>query len=99
MTITGSGGVVVKKIATSKTFDRQYKKLPPDIKNRLKDVFKDLLKNPRPLGLRFEKLKGYKKPDIYTVHITGNYKLSFEIEGDLAKLRCVGNHNEIDRHP
>jgi mRNA-degrading endonuclease RelE of RelBE toxin-antitoxin system len=99
MTITGSGGVVIKTIATSKTFDKQFKKLPQDIKASLKDVFNDLLKDPRPPGLRFEKLKGYKKPDIYTVHITGNYKLSFEIDGSQAKLRCVGNHNEIDRRP
>jgi mRNA-degrading endonuclease RelE of RelBE toxin-antitoxin system len=99
MTQTGAGGVVVKTITPSKTFERQFKKLPQDIKDSLKDVFKDLLQNPRPSGLRFEKLKGYKKPDIYTVHITGNYKLSFEIDGCQAKLRCVGNHNEIDRRP
>jgi len=99
MTQTGSGGVIVKTITPSKTFERQYKKLPQNIKDSLKDVFNDLLKNPRPLGLRFEKLKGYKKPDIYTVHITGNYKLSFELDGSDAKLRCVGNHNDIDRRP
>jgi len=44
-------------------------------------------------------LKGYHKPNIYTVHITGNFKMSFEITGNEAKLRCVGNHNEIDRRP
>lgn len=26
-------------------------------------------------------------------------QISFEIEGTLAKLRCVGNHNDIDRTP
>lgn len=73
--------------------------MPKNIQEALKDVFNDLLNDPRPPGLRFEKLKGYKNPDIYTVHINGNYKLSFEIEGSNAKLRCVGNHNDIDRRP
>lgn len=99
MTITGAGGVVIKRISTSFGFDRQYKKLPPEIKQLVPEKLQDLLKNPFPAGLRFEKLKGYRRPDIYTVHITGNYKISFEIEGTLAKLRCVGNHNDIDRNP
>jgi mRNA-degrading endonuclease RelE of RelBE toxin-antitoxin system len=75
------------------------KKLPHEIKQLVPEKLQDLLKNPFPAGLRFEKLKGYRRPDIYTIHITGNYKISFEIEGTLAKLRCVGNHNDIDRTP
>jgi mRNA-degrading endonuclease RelE of RelBE toxin-antitoxin system len=94
MTQTGLGGVVIKTITPSTSFHRQFKKLPQDIQKILPDVFRDLLKSPRPAGLGFEKLKGYKKPNIYTVHITGNYKLSFEINGSDAKLRCVGNHND-----
>ena len=99
MTITGAGGVAIKTLTPSKGFERQYKRLPKEIQARLADVFTDMLKDLRPPGLRFEKLKGYKKPDIYTVHITGNYKMSFEIDGDNAKLRCIGNHNDIDRQP
>lgn len=60
---------------------------------------RDLLKNPRPHGLAFEKLKGYKRPDIYTIHVTGNYKISFEIKGDLVILRRVSDHDTIDRKP
>jgi plasmid maintenance system killer protein len=59
----------------------------------------DLKKVPVPSGLKFEKLKGYNRPDIYTIHINGNYKISIEIKGDEAILRCVANHNEIDRAP
>jgi len=43
--------------------------------------------------------KGYKYPAIYTVHVTGNYKLSFEVSGSMAILRCIGSHNKIDRAP
>ena len=59
----------------------------------------DLIKDPRPPGLRFEKLKRYRNPEIYTIHITGNYKISFEVDGNIAILRTIGNHNAIDRQP
>ena len=99
MTVVGAGGVVILELKTSSRFKKQFKKIPPEIKKDLEQVFTHLLENPRPSGLRFEKLKGYRKTDIYTIHINGNYKISFEIESSTAKLRCVGVHNEIDRHP
>lgn len=49
--------------------------------------------------LGFEKLKGYRRPDIYTIHIEGNYKASFEIIGSEAVFRRIGNHDKIDRAP
>ncbi len=52
-----------------------------------------------PPGLAFEKLHGYSNPDIYTIHVTGNYKISFEISKAIAFLRRVGTHDEIDRLP
>jgi mRNA-degrading endonuclease RelE of RelBE toxin-antitoxin system len=99
MTIVGSGGVVITQFAPTEKYKKQFKKLPSDIQKEAKEKLKDLLKNPRPPGLRFEKLKGYSNPNIYTIHITGNFKMSFEIKGSVAVLRCVGNHNEIDRRP
>ncbi|MFI3223248.1 MAG: hypothetical protein QX191_09455, partial [Methylococcaceae bacterium] len=70
-----------------------------EIKVVIPEKLNDLFKQPFPAGLKFEKLKGYRRPDIYTIHINGNYKISFEIVGCVAKLRCVGNHNDIDRLP
>jgi len=99
MTVTGAGGVIVKQLSTTSRFDKQFKKLPPEIQRLVPQKLEGLLANPRPAGLRFEKLKGYARPDIYTIHITGNYKISFEVAGSLVILRCIGNHNEIDRLP
>ena len=99
MTITGAGGTVIMQLSLSPRFEKQYKKLPPEIKAAVPEKLNDLLKQPFPAGLKFEKLKGYRRPDIYTIHINGNYKISIEIEGAVAKLRCVGNHNDIDRSP
>jgi len=99
MTVTGTGGVVIKTISFSSRYKKQYKKLPRNIQNSIKGVLADLMKTPMPAGIKFEKLKGYKKPNIYTLHITGNFKMSFETIGSEAKLRCIGNHNDIDRMP
>ncbi len=99
MTITGAGGVVITQIAFSEKFQKQFQKLPPEIQELVPKKLTDLKKQPFPAGLKFEKLKGYRRPDIYTIHVTGNYKISFEIIGNLAQLRCVGNHDTIDRSP
>ena len=99
MTIIGKGGVVIASITLTEAFKKRYKKMPEDIQSLFPGKIDDLQKSPMPAGLRFEKLKGYTKPNIYTIHLTGNYKLSFKIEGDNAILRNIGTHNEIDRNP
>lgn len=99
MTVTGAGGVVIEKIAFSDKFKKQFQKLSPEIKELVPKKLEDLKKQLRPAGLKFEKLKGYHRPDIYTIHITGNYKISLEIVGTEARLRCIANHDTIDRSP
>jgi mRNA-degrading endonuclease RelE of RelBE toxin-antitoxin system len=99
MTIVGAGGVVIRTIRFSPRFERDFKKLPPELKPPCNAVLPKLLEHPHPPGLRFEKLKGYNKPSLYSLHITGNYKVSLEIQGDCAILRRVACHDEIDRLP
>lgn len=99
MTQVGKGGVALAKLDYRRTFERDFKKLTAELQELVRKKLDDLLAEPRPPGLRFEKLKGYKRPDIYTIHITGNYKMSFEIEGDIAILRRVANHDKIDGSP
>lgn|GEM_PF-5859905 len=71
MTRVGSGGAVITKIDFTKRFKRQYEKIPPEIKKLVPLKLNDLIKDPRPPGLRFEKLKRYRNPENYTIHITG----------------------------
>jgi mRNA-degrading endonuclease RelE of RelBE toxin-antitoxin system len=100
MTEVGAGGVVIKGWRPSKRFKKSIRKLSKNIRDRVYKRLDDLQKNPMPPGLGFEKLKGHSDPDIYTIHITGNFKVSMEMQdGDVAFLRNVGNHNEIDRSP
>ena len=99
MTEVGTGGVSIATWSASAVFKRQYRKLSKQMQVLVDAKLKDLVKNPMPPGLRFEKLKGYRNPDVYTIHITGNYKLSLEIKGPAAHIRKVGNHDDIDRSP
>lgn len=99
MTVTGAGGVVITRWSKSKRFHRDYDKLELSMRDLVDSKLQDLARNPMPPGLAFEKLKGHNSPPVYTVHVTGNYKISMEISGGHAFLRRVGPHNEIDRAP
>ena len=99
MTITGAGGVEIASWRKLKRFHKEYGGLDIELRDTVDEKLQQLTKDPRPAGLGFEKLKGYANPDIYTIHVTGNYKISLTIDGGLATLRRVADHNEIDRCP
>lgn len=99
MTITGAGGVSITRWRKSKRFHKDYDKLGIELRDLVDAKLQDLARPIRPAGLAFEKLKGHASPPIYTVHVTGNYKISMEIEGTEAFLRRVAPHDEIDRAP
>ena len=91
--------MVIAKWAKRQRFHKDYEKLTIPQRDLVDQKLQDLVKNPRPRGLRFEKLKGYSNPDVYTFHCDGNYKVSMEINGSEAILRRVGTHNDVDRAP
>lgn len=92
----------IAKVDMGRTsFARALRALPREIQGPALGAITDLTQTPIPARLRFEKRSGYKRPDIYTIHITRNHshKLSFELSGDTAILRKIGTHKEIDRSP
>lgn len=91
----------VRAVDWTEAFKASYKKLSPEIQEKAKQAIKDLLKNPVPKHLRFEKLSGQRNPSVYTIHATRNHshKISFELKGDTAILRNVGTHKKIDSNP
>jgi hypothetical protein len=99
LTRVGTGGLVVSRWQKTRRFHRDYDKLTIELRDMVDGKLQDLSKNPMPAGLRFEKLNGYNNPDIYTIHITGNYKASMQTEGSVATLRRAGTHDDIDRAP
>jgi mRNA-degrading endonuclease RelE of RelBE toxin-antitoxin system len=111
MTQVGSGGIKFARYVFSSRFAKEFNKLDAKLQEIAEGKIEDLLISPFPPGLKFEKLKGYANPDVYTFHITGNYKVSLEVcditlvidgvEGvhKMARLRRIATHNEIDRRP
>lgn len=99
MTIPGAGGLVIRTWRKSRRFHRDYDRLSHELRDRVDAKLQDLARPVRPSGLAFEKLKGHASPELYSLHVTGNYKVTMEIDGDTATLRRVGDHDEIDRAP
>lgn len=91
----------IKEVTRKEKFKKDYKKLSPDIRKHVDSAITDLLKNPIPKHLRFNKLNGFSNPFLYAIHITGNHshKITLEIKNNTAVLRRIGTHKVIDRSP
>lgn len=96
-----ASGIRIHRIRMTRRFERDYHKLPENIREEVKERLRLLLEDPRPARLRFEKLSGYRNPNIYTIHATNNHshKISMEIADGIATLRRVGSHKKIDDKP
>ena len=99
MTVVGAGGIRITELAFKKKFKRDYKKLTESYQRIMDSRLQELLMDPIPERVKFEKLQGFRKPSLWTGHLDGNYKFSFEIEGSKCILRRVSNHDSIDRSP
>lgn len=90
-----------KAVVFTEGFKKQYQKLEPTLKEATKEAIDDLYKTPLPASLRFHSLGGYKNPKLYTVDVCSNksHKISMEIDGEIAILRKIATHKEIDRAP
>ncbi len=90
------------KIRVDLPFQRDFKKLPPEIRDEVEECLKDLGSDPIPVSRRAHSVspKGH-KPTIFSLDVTSNksHKLTFHLEGDTAVLRRVGTHKQIDRTP
>lgn len=96
--------IVIQKVAFLPRFEKDYQRLPPDIREHTKVAINQLLERkspPFPKTLKFEKLNGYRNPNVFTIHVTHNHshKASFEMRGDVAYFRQIGTHKELDRAP
>jgi hypothetical protein len=91
----------IRSFESTARFQREYKKVSPGRKRELKPALEDLRADPIPRSRRFEKLEGYRNPNIYTILVTTNHshKLSFALIEDRAILRRIATHSEIDRNP
>jgi len=93
--------IIIKTWEPLKTFENDYSKLKPNIKDAVDEALRLLLKNPNSKKLRLKSVSGSKNPKIYAIHVTPNHshKLSFFLDGTKAVLRRIGTHKEIDKNP
>jgi addiction module RelE/StbE family toxin len=81
------------KIIYSSKFEREYKKLPNNVKNAAEEKEKIFRKNPFDKRLETHKLHG-KLKDFWSFSINYGYRIIFEITKDkrTAYFHSVGNH-------
>ena len=81
------------KIQTTRPFDRDYARLPEEIKDRVDKQLALLLSNPRHPSLRLKKIRGTE--NIWELRITMGYRLTLQMAGDTFILRRIGPHNVL----
>ena len=85
------------QIKTSKIFENDYLNLSEKIKERANKQLSFLVKDPHHPSLRLKKIKG--NDNIWEARITQNYRLTFQIDGDICLLRRIGKHDEVLKKP
>ena len=84
---------MAKKLRILKTFKKDYKKLPPEIKEKVDKQLEFLLNNPDHPSLNLHLIRGTK--GIWEGYVDYRYRFTFEMEGDYYVLRKVGSHDII----
>lgn len=88
----------IKSIQRTDTFKRDFKRLDQQLQREVVSAIDDLHKDPVPSSRRFHAIDS-SRPKVYSIDVTSNksHKISLQIDGDVATLRRVGTHKEIDR--
>ena len=84
------------KLLFTKTFIRDYRKLPKDIQQLTDKQLGLLLSNPRHPSLNLKKMQDPR--DIWEGRITMSYRFTFNITEETYILRKVGTHDVL-RNP
>ena len=83
------------KIAFTKSFIRNYRKLPQEIQDAIDKQLELLLSNPRHPSLNVKKMNDPR--DIWEGRVTASYRFTFQIQGEVYLLRKVGTHDVLDQ--
>lgn len=81
------------KAVFTKSFEKDYKKLPPSVQRRTDKQLSLLMSNPRHPSLRTKKLQG--TTDVWEISISREYRMTFTIVEDCLFLRRVGTHDVL----
>jgi mRNA-degrading endonuclease RelE of RelBE toxin-antitoxin system len=86
---------VAKKLRILDTFKKDYKKLPPEIKDKVDRQLQFLIENPNHPSLNLHQIRGTK--GIWEGYVDYHYRFTFEIEEKFYVLRKVGTHDIIKK--
>ena len=84
------------KLKRSKSFLKQYLKLPSPIRKKVDRQLRQLIQDMRHPTLQAKKMVN--QADIWEARIDLHYRMTFTLEREVITLRRVGTH-EIYRHP
>lgn len=86
-------------IKTSRDFDKEFKKLPEDLKGLVKKKLGLLLEDQTHPSLRVKKVQGYHEdPPIMEMSATMAVRITFQRFSEFLYLRHIGSHR-IFRSP
>lgn len=82
-------------VQTTRPFDRDYARLPEQVKDRVDKQLALLLLNPRHPSLAFKRIRGTE--GIWEVRLSRTHRLTLEIAGETYILRRVGTHDVLSQ--
>ena len=83
------------KLAFTKPFKQDYKKLSGNIQELIDKQIAHLLENPKHPSLQIKKMEG--RQTIWEARITKGYRMTFQIVGDTYLLRRAGTHSILKK--
>ena len=83
------------KLAFTKPFKQDYKKLSGNIQELIDKQIAHLLENPKHPSLQIKKMEG--RQSIWEARITKGYRMTFQIVGDTYLLRRAGTHSVLKK--
>ncbi len=78
-------------------FEKAYKALPPEVKERIKDALIKLANDIRYPSLQVKKIKGTR--GIWEARVNLDYRITFEMTKNCIILRNVGHHDSALNNP
>lgn len=81
------------RLAWLPRFERDYRKLPDDLKARVDRALLQMERDLRYPSLQVKKMQG--TADIWEARITRSCRITFNLEGDWLLLRTVGEHDVL----
>lgn len=83
------------EIQATQTFIRLYRKLPDPVKKKTRQVLRLLQENPQHNSLGHKKMAA--QESIYEIRVSRNYRITYQLDGDIAILRKIGTHDLLRR--